>query len=216
MADPVIPDIFKAQVVFKGASNLPEDVFVNNFYFRNSDNLNPFSTLPDAIQAVLSSFYTGTTPAAGTVASYLSPKIQRLAEIRIYDLGQAPPREPTLRNFTLPAQTGDVLPAEVACVLTFHGPRNLPRQRGRVFIGPLRTAVLDQTPPTDVRLSMTALPAALRDRAAMMASTTQNVDWVVVSQVGAVATVVERGWVDNAFDTQRRRGQKPNVRALWP
>jgi hypothetical protein len=61
----------------------------------------------------------------------------------------------------------------------------------------------------------TNIRAAVADRAQNVASTSLAVTWVVVSQVGIEANVVTAGWCDNAFDTQRRRGNDPSARDTW-
>ena len=40
--------------------------------------------------------------------------------------------------------------------------------------------------------------------------------WVQLSRVAANTHVVTNGWVDNAFDTQRRRGEEADQRLLFP
>jgi hypothetical protein len=64
--------------------------------------------------------------------------------------------------------------------------------------------------------------AAIADRAAAVARTTENVTWVMVSGGGTVAPidppgakVITAGWIDDAFDTQRRRGRDASSRTLW-
>jgi len=42
--------------------------------------------------------------------------------------------------------------------------------------------------------------------------------WVVLNGLDATSTTtlpVDNGWVDNAFDTQRRRGLRPTVRTTF-
>jgi hypothetical protein len=140
-------------------------------------------------------------------------------EYRIYDLGQAPPRE----RATLPAAwPGRVnvagLPTEVAVCLSFYAGRNLPRSRGRIYIGPLNVAssTSGEGRPTPQLID------SIADRASNVARTTENVTWVMVTKGGfpiqkepAGAKVITAGWVDDAYDTQRRRGLAPLVRKPW-
>jgi hypothetical protein len=210
MADPILTDIFKVQAVFKDASNLPENQFVNNWYFRNDEiGFDPF----DPIKSALDAFYF--SPAAnGTIlkaqmASHVLPGV----EYRIYDLGQAPPRTRVTRVTAAGGSSvGAGLPGEVALCSSFYAGSNVPRRRGRHYLGPLGAGTTDGTssprPATNIR-------AAVADRAKNVAQTTQPVTWVVVSQAGAMANVVTAGWCDNAFDTQRRRGNAPSARDIW-
>jgi hypothetical protein len=63
---------------------------------------------------------------------------------------------------------------------------------------------------------------SIADRASNVARTTENVTWVMVTKGGfpiqkepAGAKVITAGWVDDAYDTQRRRGLAPLTRKLW-
>jgi hypothetical protein len=209
MADPILPDIYKVQVVFQGNSNLPEDQFVNNWYFRNDE----IGTPEGPIKAVLDAFYTGVTPAGQNVGNYISPHVNRAFLYKIYDLGLPPPRPPVVvpANVLAP-QTGAGLPGEVAIVSSFFAGTNVPRKRGRHYIGPLSVVTSDAG--ASPRPSSGVL-TAIADRAKNVAQTTQNVTWVQVSQVAGIASVVTAGWVDNAYDTQRRRGNAPSTRTSW-
>jgi hypothetical protein len=209
MADPILPDIFKVQVVFKDASNLPENVFINNWYFRNDEIGSPEAP----IKATLDAFYT--TPAANgfIIKAQMASHILPAFEYRIYDLGTPPPRT-RVTVLALPGSSsvGGGLPGEVAVCSSFFAGTNVKRRRGRHYIGPLSAASTDgQGSPRPSN----ELKAAIVDRAKNVAQTTQNVTWVVVSQVGAMANVVTAGWCDNAFDTQRRRGNQPSARNVW-
>jgi hypothetical protein len=48
-----------------------------------------------------------------------------------------------------------------------------------------------------------------------MASDTSGPRWCVLSQVDAQLKIVTAGWVDNAFDTVRKRGERADVRYSW-
>jgi hypothetical protein len=210
MADPVLTDIYKCQVVFQGNSNLPEDQFVNNWYFRN-DEIGVGPQL--AIKAVLDAFYTGSTPNGQTVANMISPHVNRAFTYKVYNLGLPPPRPPTiLAANPLPPQTGAGLPGEVAIVSSFYAGTNTKRKRGRHYIGPLGTVTSDAG--ASPRPSSGTM-ASIANRAQNVAQTTENVTWVQVSQVASLASVVTNGWVDNAYDTQRRRGNAPSTRTNW-
>jgi hypothetical protein len=210
MADPILTDIFKVQVVFKDSSNLPENQFINNWYFRN-DNLAVFPSTP--IINVLNAFYFQPAANGFVIKAQMASHVLTAAEYRIYDLGQAPPR--TRNSFPVAGSSssqGSGLPGEVAVCSSFYAGANVKRRRGRHYIGPLSAGATDgggaPRPSPELR-------AAIVDRAQNVAQTTENVTWVVVSQVGLMANVVTAGWCDNAFDTQRRRGNQPSARIIW-
>ncbi len=210
MADPILPDIWKVQAVFKDASNLPENQFINNWYFRNDEIGQPPT---NAIKAVLDAFYTGSAANGFILKAQMASHVLPAFEYRIYDLGQPPPRtRTTVLAFPYGSSVGAGLPGEVAVCSSFYAGTNVKRRRGRHYIGPLSAGSTDgQGSPRP----SPELKAAIVDRAKNVALTSQNVTWVVVSQVGAMANEVTAGWCDNAFDTQRRRGNQPSARNVW-
>lgn len=210
MADPLLTDIFKVQAVFRDDSNLPENQFINNWYFRNDEiAVTPFN----AIKAVLDAFYFQPAANGFIIKAQMASHVLTAAEYRIYDLGQPPPRT---RNTVVTAGSsssqGAGLPGEVAVCSSFYSGQNVKRKRGRHYIGPLGAGASDGAgsprPSPELR-------AAIIDRAKNVANSTENVTWVVVSQVGVMANEVTGGWCDNAFDTQRRRGNAPSGRVVW-
>jgi hypothetical protein len=156
--------------------------------------------------------------------------------VKLYDAVSAPPNIP-LRTQTFSisgaGQTDFSLPAEVALCGSFQGTptsgTDQARRRGRIYFGPLDAASLaasasDGFPSLDLRQSL--LAALLRLRQASENSTTW--DWGVYSKgsrnrvlqpdgtmraTGSlrapIFTPVTDVWVDDRFDTQRRRGTKP-------
>jgi hypothetical protein len=210
MPDPILPDIYKVQAVFRDNSNLPENQFINNWYFRNDI----IGSVPATqIKAVLDAFYFAPAANGFIIKAQMASHVVAGAEYRIYDLGQTPPRtRTTVVTAGGSSSTGAGLPGEVAVCSSFYAGTNVKRRRGRHYIGPLSAASTDgQGSPRP----SPELKAAIVDRAKNVAQTTQGVTWVVVSQVGVMANVVTAGWCDNAFDTQRRRGNAPSARNIW-
>jgi hypothetical protein len=213
MADPVLPDIFKCQAILRGASGLPEDVFINNWYFRNDGTLATGPEIHTAIKKVLDSFYI--TPAANgsSVSGFFPLGVVSPMLYRIYDLGQPPPRTRNqLESAPLAASRTTPLPYEVSLCLSFYAGQNVPRRRGRIYVGPFGTKALVGS-TGNLPLPDATLTAALVDRASAVGRTTENVTWVMVTRGGTVAPfepanarVITAGWVDSAWDTQRRRG----------
>jgi hypothetical protein len=210
MPDPILPDIYKVQAVFRDNSNLPENQFINNWYFRNDD-------LPGVpgpqIKNVLDAFYFQPAANGFIIKAQMASHVITAAEYRVYDLGQAPPRtRTTILTAGSSSSQGSGLPGEVAVCSSFYADVNVKRRRGRHYIGPLSAGATDGAgsprPSPELR-------AAIADRAKNVAQTTENITWVIVSQVGVMANVVTAGWCDNAFDTQRRRGNQPSARNIW-
>lgn len=214
MADPIVENGIRALCIFQGISGLPGDRFVTSWAFVKSA-LTTYTDAAALVSTRLDEFWTDpAAPSTIPVAGFLSGvAINEAAgmEIRTYSLEQVPPREPTITNIALPAMSSTILPNEVAMCLSFFADRNLPRSRGRVYVGPLAastgtadTAKGDLTPATNFRESLM--------RSALRLAQTSNPDWCVLSQADAALKPVTGGWVDDSYDTQRRRGVAPSTR----
>lgn len=187
------------------------------------------------IHSALAEFY-NTAPAGGThpVSGWLSPTIDRGAlkgVMTTYEIPAVPGplgAPVDVSTFTIGgAIPGNGFPSELACALSFHGDyagvaefgthtRPRARHRGRIYIGPLvnATAVYDidgttgrASPSAGLRFDLAAVAARLRDRV--------NSVWAVWSRTDNTLYPVLNGWVDDAFDIQRRRGEKAISRTTF-
>jgi hypothetical protein len=207
----------RAMVVLEAQSAIPEDRVINTFHFSpGSDAL--------AIATKLIEFYNTGLGTFNPVAYWISPYVSRTAnkcEIRVYDLADPKPRPPSVHQFTLgAANSAQLLPRELSVCLSYYSERNIRRQRGRIYIGPLSVNAMEN------RVGDQGVVVALRDSLAgagsRLAQATPGADWVVYSELEASSVgpeyagrSVSHGWVDNAFDIQRRRGVDPSVRSEW-
>lgn len=202
----------RCMFVGHGPSNLPEDRVVNVFHFQNANTYSAHSAL---VANAVSVFYS--TPYGGDpVSAYISPWVQRSAELRLYDMSTAKPRVPTIVPLTLGTVLANAgLPEEVALCLSFHGatpPAVTARRRGRVYIGPLVTSAYSSaTNSTPSRPSTNFLNTLTLAATGLLDAT--DVDWAILGKDGYVQ--VSGGYVDNAFDTQRRRGPETTARTEW-
>lgn len=211
-----------AQVRLRRANNLPEDVIINTFHFSTA-GATVTQADAQAIVTALTSFYT--LPAAGSPntlgAQYLSDLVSQTGhEIRVYDMGDPPPRVPRVTaswNFTAAMRTTNRMPAEVALVMSFSAasasggsPR---RRKGRVYLGPLApsfTAVSgDIRPDQGMREQIANIAVAHLINGA-------GVTWCVWSEVDAALRPVVSVQIDDSFDTQRRRGIGPTTKTIRP
>jgi hypothetical protein len=215
-----------AQVVFQGTSNLPEDIFVNTFHFLVESD--PVTTADaDRVQAALLSFYnTIHAPATSPLANSISDTVSRTANAtttKVYDLGEPAPRVPVKTySWTLGTGAGSIgLPNEVALCLSYQtdiGSGDNPRtRRGRIYVGPCQSNNAvglggDVIPNATMIGRLTASASYL---AALGDAPSPTVTWCVYSRVEDQFFAITKGWVDNAFDTQRRRGRKAQARTLW-
>jgi hypothetical protein len=218
---------FLTTVQFPAVSGLPEDTVQNDFSWVASDLV----TLRAMTTAAIPSFYnTVHAPGTVTLASRLSAKLSRaanIATVKYYDvtthLDGSPHGSPVaIEQFTLGAAVdGTCLPEEVAVVLSFHSlltdipeeigsTRPAARHRGRIYFGPLNTAS-NQASDASVEPQTNA---ALRG-AALFFLGLASAPWSVWSRASAAMFTVSGGYVDNAFDTQRRRGHRASARTSF-
>lgn len=136
-----------------------------------------------------------------------------------YNMTDPTPRAPvevrTLSGFVKGSGT---LPTEVAACLSFQGVRvsgeDQAKRRGRVYIGPLSSTVMaSDSIYIDSGDRDTLATAAGALVTASEASITYK--WCVYSPTDEALIEVTNGWIDNAPDTQRRRGIPSAARTLW-
>lgn len=220
--------LLKAQVVFANQNGNPDDVYVNTFHFSGP------TSAAQAIADTLATFYSfdpGGTPQS--IGSYLSPALVRgetgllAPRVKVYELASGPPHaggDPILEDtFPLPAATSPApLPHELAVCLSYYAGTNSPSKRGRIYIGPLGTHALgaeaggDARPLADFRLALRTMGNYLMGQSAAIGA-----PWSVFGKSTVIGSVkvmrtVTGGWIDNAFDVQRRRGSVSTSREVWP
>jgi len=204
---------WRTMVVFENESGLPEDRFVNTWYFRDAGGYSREEAAVQIVQKIGGFYNGGSTP----LSSFFSGKIARTAnsaQVRVYNLQETEPRQPGIEEWTLgPGGSGADMPNEVAVALSFFSGRNLPRQRGRIYLGPLKAIVAgNRVGDMDVGQNLLgAVPLALD----ILQSVGQAMTWCVRSDVTGQMLPVTNVWCDDAFDTQRRRGKKPTTRREW-
>lgn len=159
----------------------------------------------------------GITNALG---AYIAETINRTALLQVYQIEDTPPRAPVAeRTITLPQPIGSstIMPAEVALACSFQGTRvsgqPQSRRRGRIFLGPLRAPGSNGSaiPPAvmigDVAGQFNEMKAA--------SDASLDYQWRIWSPTDGASVLVDNGWVDNAWDTQRRRGPRATSRTVW-
>lgn len=211
--------VLRAMVTIPRESGFPSDAVTNTWHFNTDGSDNDASAA--LILDRLDDFYNvdlGIQP----VAKYFSREIVGAStRLKVYNLDDDEPRSPIL-DAAMPlteGTAGDALPSEIAVCLSYHlAPvSGLPqaRRRGRIYLGPLSSQTqafvsgecfVDGGFIADICLAASALANA----------DTADTKWCVYSPTNdsGIAPVVG-GWVDNAFDVQRRRGVDPTVRNTW-
>jgi len=203
-----------SQVIIPRDTGMLEDRSMNCFswYWDDLGGLADYTAVGNAIVTRLNNFY-------GGLDEYMSAKNANPVTVKLYDRADLAPRVPRFQG-DLPTLTYSAtsLPSELCAVISFEATPisggNQARRRGRVFIGPLATTTADSL-GTDVYLSA-SFQAELRLRAAnLRGANGSGLLWYVYSAADNLNRPVERGWVDNAFDIQRRRGPKASARTTW-
>jgi len=102
-----------------------------------------------------------------------------------------------------------IQPREIALCLSFYSQRNLPRNRGRLYIPVvLPGGALGQRPSTEQMDFIGALAPIFEGLGGA------DVDWCVYSRRDNVARPVTNWWVDNEWDVIRSRGLRGDTRIL--
>lgn len=240
-----MPALVKATVKFPPASGLPEDTMTNNWHFLTDDpapTVVEFGAIAGALSAFYGTDPDG-GGAALAVESFqsakhfgiLEPEIDFFVGTVADGVAGSPEHSEDLVNW-VPANQNP-LPAEVAVCLSFHGDltgvaeetpagpagpagdiHGRARKRGRIYIPGLGATAVDAGSALGAPMHPNCI-LAIREAAIDLASNadlaTFDIDWVVYSKAGLAAATVVGGWVDNAFDTQRRRGLTPTTRGVW-
>lgn len=229
--------IVRVQVSIPRDSALPEDAVTNTFHFSTTDTA--FGTLGDVAEA-LEDFYgvvqlTLNAPVA-FMASALNPGA---TVIKMWDMGDPKPRVPIYEEtHDVGAAGATSLPGEVALVVSYHAEAEsgIPaaRKRGRFYFGPLAVSALEagalDARPDD---TFTSILIAAADALLTASDGAAAWTWIVYSEgardnsdpdipylerplLAPISSPVVAGHIDNAFDTQRRRGQAASSRSVFP
>lgn len=190
-----MPTHVKAQVSFAYDSLLPRDAVVIDPCYRWANlTIQDAESLANDIHDALESWNSGYPSFPQTT-------------IKIYDLEGT---VPVLPMATVQRRTGVVtatnIPRETSLCLSFKG-GPLPKNRGRLYLPAATINDLSLRPSATLRNHALALGQHLYDVGGA------NVDWIVWSRVNQSATGVTSAWVDDEWDTQRRRGLRATTRS---
>jgi hypothetical protein len=198
---------FQVQTLIPMTTNVPADIVTNTLHLSGAD----LAAVTPGIAAI-KVFYNAIS------AHYSSVVSQNAWRFKVYNLDDTKPRAPVYEetwNLTA-APAGATLPAECAMVLSFQAARQSgepqARRRNRIFIGPLDQTLLG----VDGRWTTAANNLLANAADALLASSVAagGWSWVVTSAFGGPYEI-NNGWVDNAPDTQRRRGVKATARTIF-
>lgn len=217
-----MPTTIRMLVELVNTNGVPADAVTNTWHAR-SHSIDP----ADDGQA----FFDGLTDFYDDIDGIFSTSISGVLNFKCYDLEQPTPRVPIFTStHNITPSTNALLPNEIACVLSYAAdpePGISPgSKRGRIYLGPLDSAVLDDG-TGDARIA--------NGTCALIADTAHDLiaeggllsfQWAVFSPTLAAGSitptaidnatsVVSHGFVDNAFDIVRSRGTAASARELF-
>jgi len=211
----------RVMFIGQGPSGFAEDRVVNTFHFHGSLAWDAGDSV--ACLAAVNDFYNGYTDGVSTqsrsLGEWISPWVARTAELRAYNIEDLRPRVPVIAPCPLaPAGSSSGLPEEVCLVASLVGASPVTRRRrGRLFFGPLVVTANHEASSTVNSGPQDVLRNDLALACKRLADTTlTDLDWSIRSIHPAENFVtIVGGHVDNAFDTQRRRGPDASTRTNW-
>lgn len=207
-------------------SNVPEDAITNTWHFDMDDTgiEAPDADVITAADSLLTAFYTAIDATVFALSAGTS------VNCTVYDMRDPTPRVP-IGTFDIPlaASADGPMPHEVAICLSYKaeyisGQPNA-RRRGRIYLGPIPytagTVVASQLrPSSSIRTTIATAADTLVDGVTVNLNTMK---WAVYSPTtdatGSIDDAfhdVVGGWIDDAFDTQRKRGAAVTARTTFP
>lgn len=205
-------DDYAVQVELAMVSNVAKDSIVNTFAVKALSGSAEYSDINGQVEAFF-----------GRISAHIGPTVQGSGvphRTRVYHLSDPEPRPPVYTGSFSRNGSGTALPAEVAVCTSMAaespaGARPA-RRRGRMYIGPLNSGVV-QVVAGYARPSAT-FQTLLANSTETFVENLAELDWQVCiwSRKDDTLFPVVRGWVNDEFDTQRRRGPEVTTRAVWP
>lgn len=185
----------------------PRDYTDNTLYFVSGTDPSGDSDWEELATKVAAVWHNNATePSWGWMAL-------RGSVIRVYDMLTPPPRPVKVQVNTTPGtwSAAPLNPRQIALVLSYYATDlNQPRTRGRIYVGPIESSAgSGEKPLTNVMGAVIDLGRQLHSLAGTTAATWQH---AVYSEANSVATAVKHYWVNDVWDTQRRRLQKETTR----
>lgn len=189
----------RMQCSWQVGSMLPRDRFTITPHFVHNDILIDGGTEWQVLADDL---------AAGLKAWELSPTNHELT-VKIYNLNDAQPRRPkAIKILNANQAVNASYMREISLCLSYSGGDGGPSKRGRLFIPHVKmtNAAPGVRPTATERDKVAALVPILTGLGGA------NVDWVVHSPTRGTDTSVSKWYVDDEWDVQRRRGDRPTAR----
>jgi hypothetical protein len=191
---------YRIQINLASTTGLPRDVVVNTFYVDTDADIILGTGTGGLAKDAAAVWET-------TLGAYLSPTVGVITA-KVYAMSDPEPREPRdTQSATKGARATDPGAPEQALCLSYFADRNLPRKRGRLYIGPFgKVYAGDERPSSSVIARLAALAGAISGLGGI------NMQWVQHSPTTGAYSTVTDWWVDNEWDHVRSRGLKGTTR----
>jgi hypothetical protein len=211
-------------MAFSGGGN-PEGIALNaryegrrNVVIRMQCSFGADTAFPRDRMTITPHFKTsGASPSVGTLTNDLATALDtwlaglREVVVKAYDAEHVKPNPPqavaTKHAGLTPASPG---PRETSLCLSYYAGSNVPRRRGRLYIPAIFIAggALPVRPTTTHQSSLSQFADMFKNLGGV------DVDWCVWSRRDSAAHSVTNWFVDDDWDTQRRRGLRPTSRTV--
>lgn len=211
--------VMEVQVRIPFFTNLPRDVIMNRIHVVTAEPGGPDKDSVAATMATrLKTFYDTVYGVVNSAANYVS---WGSAVVRVFDLSEPGPRIPATRPLVIAPNTAALatMPTEVAVVMSYRSAliSGVVPQRlyNRIYLGGLTSGTLTGGGPAAFATVSTAFRTAIANAAiALEAANTSDVAWIQYSPTDATPRTIAAGFINNEFDTQRRRGVVESARTL--
>jgi hypothetical protein len=205
-------NIYRIMHIMHAADALAADDVVNTYHVVAPDTYD-ISTGWTAVDTAIKTFY-------NFMLAYTSVDYNAHRGIKWYNLADPQPRVPIhVIDYTYTGTIGTTsAPHEVSLAVSFHAQIFSGdvgrRHRGRVYLGPFTALTASVARPGSS--SVTAIAGAFDTmRLAIPSGTSSNVHLAVYSRKDNVAREVIGGYIDDEWDTQRRRGMRASSRTTF-
>jgi hypothetical protein len=188
--------ILKVVLATKADTDFPRDRMINVVHFNDRGvSTDENQICQDTATALNATWFVGGSQHEITATSYDAQGTQPVYPNGSYVLNP---------GATAKAST---VPRDMALCLSYYADRNIARHRGRLYL-PCALAMGSVSAKPDTTYITRALDLA----DALSGIGGIDVDWGVFSQRDNVFRKAQVAWVDNEWDTQRRRGLKATTR----
>lgn len=204
--------ILRSEVTTHTSDDVPRDYATNTVYHEITGVLDVGTDYQNHADQIFALF-TGADPTYPNFDTYKF----RTVTVNVYDMSDALPR-PVRATHTQTPTPGDdsahLAPRQVALCLSYYSDRNLPSERGHIYVGPFVRGDVAGSRPTDTTIGkLIDLGHGLFDIGG------ENCKHVIHSRFHAKALrttpvdfVVHHYWVDDSWDIIRRRKDKASKR----